>query len=86
MRLLSTTNYEYPIFQAAIEALSLGTVVRSERAAPSLRDKLAAVNQALRAGDRRFVPPLWAVEVARMLCPSIYGPLEARLRTLPEFP
>lgn len=74
------------IFQAAIEALSLGTVVRSERAAPSLRDKLAAVNQALRAGDRRFVPPLWAVEVARMLCPSIYGPLEARLRALPEFP
>ena len=44
------------------------------------------LNQALRAGDRRFVPPMWAVEVARMLCPSIYGPLEARLRALPEFP
>ncbi|WP_460890958.1 hypothetical protein, partial [Ramlibacter alkalitolerans] len=74
------------IFIAAIEGLQLGPVVAEERAADSLREKVRAVLDDARSGGRAFLPPLWAVDVARLLCPEIHGPLERRLRTLPRYP
>jgi competence CoiA-like predicted nuclease len=74
------------IFIAAIEALQLGPTISAEAPAHSLREKVAAINRDARDGGRTYLPPLWAVEVAKLLCPEIHGPLERRLRALPRFP
>lgn len=74
------------IFVAAIEVLQLGPVMADERATPSLREKVRVVIDDARSGGRTYVPPFWAVELARLLCPEIRGALENRLQTLPRYP